>query len=292
MVEGHQLTSGGLLAASMLTSRTMGVFSSFITLLLRYREFRTALGELNQLVPLTAQTATKSHGSLQGNIRFDKVTCRLRVTDTPVLQAININIKAGEIVGIAGTPGAGKTTLMRLLAGVLIPDEGRILIDNIPIDQLSPEDISNNMGFKPQDFCLLDGTVEDNVRAGRTPLTSEMRRDVLVMSGLARVFDEGALHWATDVGVRGSKLSGGQRQLVSLARAMLTRPPLLLLDEPTNGLDAPLEAQLAAQIASMRGHSTVIISSHSRHILSICDRIIVIGQSKILADGPRDQILQ
>ncbi len=225
MVENHSLTSGGLLAASMLTSRTMGAFASVITLTLRYREFRTALRELNKIIPTSAsKVSSKTHGKLNGSVRFDNVTCRLRQGDKAVLSGINLSFSPGEIVGIAGAPGAGKTTLLRLIAGVLEPDEGKILLDNIPISKLSPEDISINIGFKPQDFCLLDGTVEDNVRAGRSPLSIEARRDVLLISGLSRIFGEGVLNWETEIGARGSNLSGGQRQLVSLARTLLTRP--------------------------------------------------------------------
>jgi len=292
MVEVHSLTSGGLLAASLLTSRTMGSFASVNTLLLRYREFRIALRELNQLMPSAPEKQpTKRRGRLQGEVRLDRVMCRLRSGDTPVLNGISLNINPGEIVGIAGSPGAGKTTLLRLIAGVLEPDEGRVLLDNIPVNLLAPEDISLSVGFKPQDFCLLEGTIEDNVRAGRPQMTTEMRHEVLMASGLLRVFNEGSLHWMTDVGSRGQNLSGGQRQMVSLARALLTRPPLLLLDEPTNGFDAALEENLCMQIERMRGESTVLISTHSRNMLKICDRIIVVGQSRILADGPRDKIL-
>ena len=292
MVEAHSLTSGGLLAASMLTSRVMGTMSSIVTLLLRYREFRTALRELDQVLPAQANPVpSKQHGSLLGAVRLDGVSCRLRQGDKPVLDGVSLLIQPGEIVGIAGAPGSGKTTLFRLIAGLIAPDQGRVLIDNIPVDQLTPEDLSLNMGMKPQDFCLLDGTIEDNVRAGRSALTSETRNEVLLMSGLARAFADGVLHWETPIGARGSNLSGGQRQLVSLARAMLARPPLMLLDEPTNGLDEPLERNLANQILALRGKSTVLISSHSRTMLSICDRIIVIGQGKILADGPREKIL-
>ncbi len=292
MVEERSLTSGGLLAASLLTSRTMGAFSSVNTLLLRYREFRTALRELNQLIPAAVRApTTKRHGRLQGALRLDNVTCRLRQNETPVLNSICLNINPGELVGIAGAPGAGKTTLLRLIAGLIEPDEGRILFDNIPLERLSLDDISLNIGFKPQDFCLLDGTIEDNVRAGRPQMTTEMRRDVLTTSGLSRAFNENALHWMTEVGGRGGSLSGGQRQMVSLARALLTRPPLILLDEPTNGLDAALENHLSEQLSQMRGMSTILVSTHSRSILAVCDRIIVVGQSRILADGPRDKIL-
>nr|MBP7253685.1 ATP-binding cassette domain-containing protein [Alphaproteobacteria bacterium] len=291
MVEAHTLTSGGLLAASMLTSRAMSGFASIITLVTRAREFRLALHELNQIIPATARNTHKARGRLQGGIRVDKVTCRLREGDTPVLRDIAFTIAPGEIVGIAGAPGAGKTTLLRLIAGVLQPDEGRVLIDNIPLQHLGLDDVSENIGYKPQDFGLLDGTIEENVRAGRVPLSAEARQDVLNRSGLARAFQENGLNWATEVGARGSNISGGQRQLVALARALLYTPTLLILDEPSNGLDAPLEAHLAQQLAQLRGKHTVIVSTHSRNLLAICDRIIVIGQSKILADGPRDKVL-
>lgn len=291
MVEARTLTSGGLLAASMLTSRAMSGFASIITLITRAREFRLALRELNRIIPAAARNTHPPRGRLQGGIRIDKVTCRLRAGETPVLREISATIAPGEIVGIAGAPGAGKTTLLRLIAGVLQPDEGRVLIDNIPLQHLGLDDVSDNIGYKPQDFGLLDGTIEENVRAGRAPLTAEARQDVLHRSGLARAFQENGLNWATEVGARGSSISGGQRQLVALARTLLYTPTLIILDEPSNGLDAPLEAHLAQQLALLRGKHTVIISTHSRTLLNVCDRIIVIGQSKILADGPRDKVL-
>jgi ABC-type bacteriocin/lantibiotic exporter with double-glycine peptidase domain len=277
----------------LLTSRAMGGFSSIVMLIIRYREFQIALRELNQTIPTTRQVSHKSRGRLQGAVRVDHVTCRLQQGDgaLPVLKDVSLSIAPGEIVGIAGSPGAGKTTLLRLIAGVLQPDEGRILIDNIPLNELSHDDISLNIGLKPQDFCLIDGSIEDNVRAGRTQLSADVRQSILAVSGLSRAFQENGLNWSTEIGPRGSNISGGQRQLVSLARAMLYQPTILMLDEPTNGLDAQLEGNLVQQIAQMKGRNTVIISTHSRNILSICDRIIVIGQSRILADGPRDKVL-
>ena len=292
MVEDHSLTSGGLLAASMLTSRMVSGFSSVITLIIRYREFRGALRELNELVPAVHKTPhNNSYVVLKGAVRAERVTCRLKSGGLPVLDNISFNIRPGEIVGIAGAPGAGKTTLLRLIAGVLHPDAGHVLIDDVPVEHLSFADITRNIGFKPQDYCLFEGTIGHNVRAGRPPLTAEERQDILAISGLSRAFQESGLNWETEIGARGISLSGGQRQLVSLARAMLRHPALLLLDEPTNGLDAGLEVHLAKQIQQSRGKRTIIVSTHSRNILSICDRIIVVGQSHILADGPRETIL-
>lgn len=292
LVETRSLTSGGLLAASMLTSRAIAICSSATMLLIRYREFKTAMRELSGILPATLRApSARRYGLLRGNVFFDRVTCRLRKGMTPVLNNVSLRIGHGEIVGIAGAPGAGKTTLLRLLAGMLEPEQGQILIDGVPVEAMSHEDMAVNIGFKPQECALLGGTVEDNVCAGRAPFEVEDRQRVLAQSGLAKAFEDNSLNWSADVGPRGSNLSGGQRQLVALARAMLGQPPLLILDEPTNGLDAQLEENLARQIASMRGKQTVIVSAHSRHMLMICDRIIVVGKSTILADGPRNQIL-
>ena len=276
----------------MLTSRVMIGVSSVIMLVIRYREFRIALRELNQILPSALpRGGHASCGALQGGIRVDRMTCRVTKDSAPILNDISFTIAPGELVGIAGAPGAGKTTLLRLIAGVIQPDEGRVLIDNIPLAHLTPDDMTQNFGLKPQDFCLFDSSVEDNVRAGRAPLTAEDRQTVLLHSGLIRAFQDNGLDWTTAIGPRGAHISGGQRQLIALARAFLRQPKILLLDEPTNGLDAPLESHLANMLQMMKGTSTVLVSTHSRNILSVCDRIIVVGQSRILANGPREQVL-
>jgi ABC-type bacteriocin/lantibiotic exporter with double-glycine peptidase domain len=293
MVDGRSLTSGGLLAASLLTSRAMANVASAITLIIRYKEFRTALREMDLILPKTrAAPSSTSRGRLQGSLRFDKVSCRLVQNAQPILSNISFTINPGEMVGIAGAPGAGKTTLLRLAADILQPSEGQVLIDDTPIGKLSPEDLSWNIGYKPQDCCLLDGSIEDNVRAGRPQMSPAVRQEVLADSGLIRSFRDSGLNWATQVGPRGMNLSGGQRQLVALARALLFDPAILLLDEPTNGLDSTLESHLAQVLSSRRGHRTILVSTHSRTLLSVCDRIIVVGQAQLLADGPRDKIMR
>ncbi len=292
MVEDGSLTSGGLLATSMLTARMFGNFSSVSTLFVRYHEFKNAVSELNTILPATIKDRAKNNiGELLGSVRIDRLSCNIGHGGHPVLKEISIRIGHGEIVGIAGAPGSGKTTLLRLICGLIQPDAGQVLINDIPIDKLSPEDISQAIGYKPQDICLLDGSIEENIRAGRSQISQQMRRELLEITGLMRDFQENGLSWTTEIGQRGTQLSGGQRQLVALARALYAQPPLILLDEPSNGLDAPLEEHLAKQLRQMKGKSTIIISTHSRQLLSICDRIIVIGKSKILADGPRDKVL-
>jgi len=293
MVEDRALTSGGLLAATMLSSRTMASFSSVVSIFLRYREFKTSLKELGGILPAAEREAKAPvRGRLQGGLFLDQISCRLGKEQNTIFSALSLKIQPGEIVGIAGAPGAGKTTLLRMIAGVLKPDEGTVLIDHFPVRDLAPEDLSLNIGYKPQELCLMEGTIEENIRAGRAPLSVADREGVLNLSGLGWAFEQGGLDWTTEIGSRGGNLSGGQRQLVALARAFYGSPPLLLLDEPTNGLDTELGARLAKVLLHIKGKATVLISSHSRTMLSVCDRLIVVGQGKLLADGPRDKVLK
>jgi len=292
MVDAMSLTSGGLLAASMLSSRAMGSFSSIVTLITRYKDFRSSLAEMNKILPQPLQrTEAQIPLQLRGQITFDHVTCRLGESKNPVLTSVNLRIDHGEMVGIAGVPGSGKTTLLRLIGGIVRPESGEVLLDHYPVSELSPEVLARTIGYKPQDLCLVEGTIESNVRAGGPALTSEQREYILTASGLGWIFQQGGLNWATQVGSRGTFLSGGQRQLVALGRALFMNRPILLLDEPTNGLDVQLEAHLAKQLAALKGRCTILVSTHSRHLLSVCDRIIAVGDSRILADGPREKIL-
>lgn len=292
MVEARTLTSGGLLAATMLTSRAMATVNSVVLLVTRYREFRHALNDLDGLMPAPDQSEPPPRrGVLSGRVRLINLTCRLRREGRPTLDKVELKVDPGEIVGIAGHPGAGKTTLLRLIAGVLPADEGQALIDNVPVGQLAPEDVSRSIGYKPQDPCLLDGTIEDNVRAGNLAATPREIERALELSGLSQVMERGELTLATPVGPRGTALSGGQRQMVALARALLGEPSVLLLDEPNTGLDAPLEAQLAGHLAGMKAGRAILVSTHSRALLSICTRIIVMDQGRIITDGPRERVL-
>lgn len=292
MIEERALTSGGLLAATMLTGRAMNTLTSVVLLATRYREFRQSMAEMDALLPAPPQAdPPRARGALPPRLRLTGVGCRLRPEAPPTLAGVSLKIEPGEIVGLAGHPGAGKTTLLRMIAGVLSPAEGQVLIDNLPVNQLAPEDISATIGYKPQEPCLFEGSVEDNVRGGNLNATRQDMDHALTVSGLAHYLDRGELTLTTAVGPRGGNLSGGQRQMIALARALLGAPPLLLLDEPNTGLDAPLEKQLAEHLARLADGRAILISSHSRMLLSVCTRIIVIDQGRIITDGPRERVL-
>ncbi len=294
MVDERMLTSGGLLAVSMLSSRAIASFSSVVTVVMRYHDFKVALREMNALLPpprVDAENSASAPAALRGTILFNNVTCMLGEGKKPVLSGVSFKVEHGEMIGIAGIPGSGKTTLLRLVAGLFVPESGNVLIDHYPVSTLSADDLARTVGYKPQDLCLMEGTIEDNVRAGGAPLTPEERARSLDLSGLGWVFQQGDLNWHSEVGARGQCLSGGQRQMVALARALLRERPILLLDEPTNGLDVNLETHLAKVLLALKKKHTILVCTHSRALLSACDRIIVVGDGRILANGPRDKVL-
>ncbi|HLO76904.1 MAG TPA: ATP-binding cassette domain-containing protein [Magnetospirillum sp.] len=292
MVENRSLTSGGLLAATMLSGRAMSTLGSVVMLATRYREFRQAMAEMDALLPPPPSAEPPpQRGTLPPRLRLMGVGCRLRPEAPPTLSDISLKIDPGEIVGLAGHPGAGKTTLLRMIAGVLQPAEGQVLIDSLPVEHLAPEDVSATIGYKPQEPCLFEGTVEDNVRAGNLGASRDDMERALTAAGLMQVMERGALTLATPVGPRGANLSGGQRQMVALARALLGAPPVLLLDEPNTGLDAPLEKSLAETLAKLREGRAILVSTHSRALLSVCTRIVVMDGGRIITDGPRERVL-
>ncbi|HVI50047.1 MAG TPA: ATP-binding cassette domain-containing protein [Candidatus Sulfotelmatobacter sp.] len=292
MVEDHLLTSGGMMAASMLTSRCLIIVSSVALLSTRFREFRRALREMDAMIP-----AGKGDDGMvrpvnpTGDIHIQGVTWKPRSDSRPILQGLELRVHPGEIIGIAGLPGAGKTTLMRLVCGVELPSEGRVLLDMLPVDMWSQQQRAHAIGYKTQDAVLFDGTLETNIRAGNNGASLDDLRRAIDMAGLRPAFERGEMTLGTQVGPRGSFLSGGQRQMVALARAFLGDPAILLLDEPSTGFDSQAEINLAQRLAGLAGQRTILISSHSRPLLSICSRIIVLQGGRIVADGPREKIL-
>ncbi|WP_394208833.1 type I secretion system permease/ATPase [Enterovibrio calviensis] len=296
LIANGDLTMGGLIAATMLSSRAVGPLVQLSLLSTRYNQARSAMAIINQLMEMPSEQEEGKRyihrPIIRGKIEFDRVNFNYPNSEVAALRDISISILPGEKVAIIGRIGSGKTTLSRLLMGLYLPTEGSVRIDDTDISQIHNIDIRRNIGCVPQDPVLFFGSIRDNITLGR-PLADD--RDILDAANRAGVTtftqrDPAGLE--RQVGEGGNQLSGGQRQAIALARAMLGRPPVLMMDEPTSAMDNRSEQYIKQQLGSLRRDETLIINTHKTGMLDIVDRIIVIEQGSIVADGSKTAVLQ
>lgn len=204
---------------------------------------------------------------------------------------ISFIIKPGEKVGIIGQTGAGKSTLLKLLTGLHLPQEGSIFLDNHEISTINPVEIRQNIGVMTQEPFLFSGSLKENIELSK-PISKERMMEVIELTGLQELVKKSGKGDALEVGERGENLSVGQRHLVGLARAIVGDPGILIFDEPTTGLDIGLEKKLVAHLKRVVKDKTMILITHRFAALELVDRVMVIHDGKIIADGPRDAILK
>jgi ATP-binding cassette subfamily C protein LapB len=267
-----------------------------VGLLMQYQGVRTSLDNLNQLM---AQPQERSNGQayvarpqMQGDIELRNVGFAYPGRDDKVLDNLNIKIKAGERVALIGRVGSGKSTIQRLMMGLYQPTEGAVLIDGCDLRQLDPADVRRNQAYVSQDVMLFFGSLRENIAFGLPFADDAAVRDAANVACLSEFVNRHPQGFDLAVGERGETLSGGQRQCVGLARAVLHNAPILLLDEPTSAMDFSTEAQVTQQIGAFAKHKTVVLVTHRTSMLGMVDRVIVIDGGKVVADGPRDRIMQ
>ncbi|MBE7638118.1 type I secretion system permease/ATPase [Sneathiella sp. P13V-1] len=290
------MTIGALIASTILTGRTMAPLSQIAALLTRLNQAMVALKGLNQIMDLPverdAQKRQLSRPNIKGEVEFKDVTFKYPGTDLPALSNVSFKIRPGEKVAIIGPVGSGKTTISRLLINLYEPDEGAVLVDGTDIRQIDPSDIRRSVGSVMQDVTLFHGTVRHNITMGHPQADDEM---ILRASKLAGVHDFVSRHphgYDLLVGEKGATLSGGQRQALGIARSLLPNPPVLMFDEPTSSMDLNSEKRFISRLQSYAQNKTLILVTHRTSLFSIVDRIIVLGNGKIVADGPRDEVLK
>ena len=194
-------------------------------------------------------------------------------------------------MGIIGRSGSGKTTLGRLLLGLYEPQEGAVLVDGTDIRQLEPHDLRRNLGYVSQDPGLFFGSIRENVTFGAPNASDQRILEVAELSGLSEFVNESPAGFDHPVGEKGRYLSGGQRQTVAVARALLLDPPILVMDEPTSGMDVGSEAKLKQNLNKVVAERTLILITHRFSLLDIVDRLIVLDHGRVVADGPKQQVL-
>jgi ATP-binding cassette subfamily C protein LapB len=295
-VAGETLTVGGLIACTILTTRAIASMGSVVGLIARFNQSYTALKLLDIIVNLPSERPLGQHylnrEGLQGNIEFIDVDFTYPGHKLKALKNLSFKINAGEKIALIGRMGSGKSTIEKLILGLYHPDSGTILIDGVDLRQLDPVEVRASIGYVSQDVYLFKGTVRENI-AFSSPLPDDKK--VLRAAQIAGVDDfirHHPLGYDMPIGEGGSGLSGGQRQAIGVARALINDPQILLFDEPSASMDPQSEFELIKRLDEYVPDKTLILVTHRNTVLSLVQRIIIIEQGHIFADGPRDQILE
>ncbi|WNN43673.1 type I secretion system permease/ATPase [Winslowiella toletana] len=299
LIHAGDLTMGSMIGVVILSGRSLGPLAAVVALALRYQHAKTALKSLNQLMALpTERDAAINYlptPKFTGNLSLKKVGFAYPVPGVmvppPVLDNININIKAGERVAIIGSIGSGKSTLLRVMGRLYQPRSGQISIDGVDATQVDPADWRAAIGYVSQDCRLFYGTLRYNVTIGNPGASTEEFLRVARMTGLDHIAAKHPLGFDMPVGEMGSALSGGQKQLVALARCLLLRPKILLMDEPTSSMDALTESAFIRQLQKAIEGQTLIIVTHRMSVLNIFDRLIVLDEGRVKIDGPKEEVI-
>ena len=288
--------SGAIVACSMLSGRSIAPLAQLSQLLTR---LNTALASYRNLSALMSQPREHKNKAAylnrpvwQGSIEFRDVSFNYPGQSQGGLQNISFKVEAGEKVAIVGKVGSGKTTLAKLLVGLYKPSSGAILVDGIDIRQIDPADLRRNIGVVMQESWLFSGTVKQNIAVGGNNPTDEEILQAAMISGVHEFISEHPDGYAYKLKEKGEGLSGGQRQTINIARALVGRPPILLMDEPTSAMDLGHESELIAKLKNQLINQTILIITHRTSILELATRVLVLDQGKIVAQGPKSDFMR
>lgn len=291
-----QITTGAIIAAMMLSNRLIGPIALISAAVLKTRGAIEAYRVLSAIMGMPDERAARkgfvSRGIKSGAITFNKVRFAYPGAQLFVLDQVSFTINPGEKVGIIGRVGSGKTTIGRLLVNFYPPIEGEVLIDGVSLTQYHPAELRRQVGFLLQDPELFNGTVRENIVLTNPNATDAEIVDAARRAGVEEFVARHPLGYDMPVGERGNLLSGGQRQAIALARTLLVNPKILFLDEPSSSMDLATERQLIEHLRqSLAPDHTVLIATHRHSLLSLVTRLIIVDNGHIVADGPRDEVL-
>ncbi len=294
IIDGN-LSVGALVASYMLGSRVMAPLGQIAGLITRYQQAQITMRSTDAMMAMPQERQAKQRPlertHLKGALDMHKVSFTYPGAASPALVAASLHMQAGERIGIIGRSGSGKSTLARLVMGFYTPEEGQLLLDGLDLRQLDVADLRHQIGYVAHDLPLLSGSLRDNLTLGARYVSDARMLEVAEMTGvneLARAHPQG---FERPVGERGQLLSGGQRQAVLLARALLLDPPILVLDEPTSAMDNSSEEALKAKLQTWVQGKTVLLITHRTSMLSLVDRLIVLDNGHVMADGPKDAVI-
>jgi ATP-binding cassette subfamily C protein LapB len=296
LISERELTVGALVACTILTSRALAPLGQVAGLMTRYHQSKSALATLNNIMQLPVERPpAKSfvhRPKIRGEIEFRNVTFSYPGQQNPALSNVSFRLAAGDRVGLIGRIGSGKSTVEKLVLGLYKPTSGSILIDGVDINQIDPAVLRRNIGYVPQDVVLFYGTVKENIMFSAPYADDAAMLRAAEVAGVTEFVHPSAQGFDLRIGERGEGLSGGQRQTVAVARALLLDPPVLIMDEPTNALDNRSEETFKGKLEKTLPGKTFLLVTHRASLLSLVPRLMVLDGGRIVADGPKEQVMQ
>ncbi|MCK5374131.1 MAG: type I secretion system permease/ATPase [Alphaproteobacteria bacterium] len=296
MIADGVITQGALVACVLLSGRTMGPLAQISGLMTRLNQSREALVQLDDLMKKPVERPTGKHfvpmPHVNGRVEFRDVVFSYPEQETPSLKEVSFLINPGERVGIIGAVGSGKTTIERLLLNLYEPTSGSVQIDGTDVRQIDPGDLRRNIGVVQQSPQLFYGSVRENITMGHEMAPDRTVLKAAELSGVMEFLRESSAGLDTQVGERGEALSGGQRQTVAIARALLYDPPIMVFDEPTASIDPASELRLRRRLDSLCSNKTVILITHKGTMLELVDKLILLDRGQIVAYGPKEEVIR
>ena len=290
------LTMGGLIACTMLAGRALAPISQSAGLMTQYHNATTALTSLNDVMSRPVERPQESNflsrSAFAGDIEFREVSFNYPGTDVGALKNVSFKVRAGEHIAILGRMGSGKTTLQKLILGLYQPTTGAILIDGIDSRQIDPAELRRSIGYVQQDTNLFFGSMRDNISIAAPHADDTQILNAANIGGIAEFINMHPKGFDMPVGERGETLSGGQKQGVGIARAMINNPSIILLDEPTSAMDHSGEEFVKARLKETALGKTLMVITHRSSLFDMVNRIIVIDSGKIVADGGKEQVIE
>ena len=296
LIADGNLSLGGLIAAVILTSRVLAPMAQVANLTTHYHRVTTALKTIGSILELPAERRedkeymTRPH--IRGDIEFENVSFSYPQQPSPALSNVSLTIAAGEHVAIIGRTGSGKSTLGKLIAGLYAENSGFVRVDGLDVRHIDPTVLRTHIGYVTQEVMLFDGSMRDNITFGGRPANDEQLIRAAELSGVMSTIRKHPDGFDMHIGERGSGLSGGQRQAVAIARAILHDPPIIILDEATTSMDNATESTLINSLKPALQGKTLILITHKSSLLELVDRLIVLDEGRVIANGRKADVIR
>ena len=293
LIQDGIVTMGGMIAAVILGGRTLAPLSQLASALSRANSARQAYRSLSDLMAPDGEelhSAKLSRPSLDGSIELKNLSYSFPNAPSPTISDVSLKITPGQRVAIVGRMGSGKSTLARMLSGLVEPSVGAVLVDGVDVRQIDPSDLRRNVGVMLQDTWLFSGSVKENIQMGYYEYPDEHILDVCKLAGVDEFISKHPAGYDLELRERGEGLSGGQRQSINLARALLHNPNILILDEPTSSMDQATEASVIERLKAWSTGKTMVMITHRNALLQLADRVLIVDGGQIITDTTPERL--